>query len=167
MNIEFPIEDIDVINIIFDNEAVIYGGYIRDLVAQVEPTDIDVVLSELYQDSFFHDMEVSGYTRYFDDEKGVFVFNKDDNKTVEVVTVDHDPDDVLLGGVTEPDFDVNLLTANGSSLYSWIDPNQDIDPIMEHIRDRIAVQLSDDVGYDRIEKMIRKGYTIQDSSEQN
>jgi hypothetical protein len=42
----------DVLKIIFDNYGTIYGRYLRDIIANVKPNDIDIFISKGYQHSF-------------------------------------------------------------------------------------------------------------------
>lgn len=65
----FPPEDTNVFNVILRNQGKVYGGYIRDFIAGVTPTDIDAVIPEINQGSFDHDMRKIGYTeRIFNNE---------------------------------------------------------------------------------------------------
>lgn len=87
---------------------------------------------------------------------------KHGQRDVETLFIDDLPE--LLSPIAVPDFDINTLMWDGQRMTNWTDPQADITPIIEHIKNRQAVMLGDlpyyPVPQDRIDKITRKGYTI-------
>lgn len=130
---------------LFAQRGVVYGGFIRDAVAGVKPKDIDVVLSKDYIDFFDGWMNGAGYVGKLNEHNVTMVWRKAGRLPVESYSVEDSPDDVMLSPEADPDFDVNTLCYNGERVYSWINPDEDLVPIVEHIREKEAEQLGENV----------------------
>ena len=135
--------DAPVFKLLFETR-VVYGGYLRDTFAKVSPKDIDVVLPTMNFESFDKSMIAMGYIRT-DDE--TYVYTKESTTPVEAISEKDDPD-----------FNVNLLTYNGTKMYSWIDPEEDLRPIFDCIHNSQAISLEPSTK--RKKKILSKGYTI-------
>jgi hypothetical protein len=155
-------KDNNILDIIIRNKGSIYGGYIRDLINGTKPNDIDIIISDLYYDDFVVEMIENGYVSSRNYDNDTMVYKKAGNRDVEVSVVDDDPEDTILGPVSIPDFDVNLLEYVNGKLIDWTNPDNDISTIIKHIKDKETVQLEsdDEIGLYRIDKMKNKGYTI-------
>lgn len=145
---------------LFLYRGVVYGGFLRDAIVGTKPKDIDVVLSQYYVDAFNDWMRSRGYTSEFNPRNETTIWRKPGHLDVESYSVEDHPDTTIIGPVSDPDFDVNLLLYDGTRILSWTDPNMDLMPIFGHIENRLAVQLGDHVEQHRIDKIISKGYTI-------
>lgn len=141
--------------------GVVYGGFLRDALAGVTPRDIDVVVSQYYVDGFETQMRSElGYVSEYNPSNETTVWRKAGHMDVESYSVEDHPDEVIIGPESDPDFDVNILVYDGTKLRSWVDPSMSLFPIIEHIETKTTVQLGDHVSQDRVDKIIRKGYTI-------
>ena len=156
--------DYDVLNIIFKYKGAVFGGYLRDIISDNEPSDIDVAISEMYAPSFFDEIEDLGYdVRCIDD---IFNFSKEGHREVEVILTEDDPDDTILGPAAYPDFDVNLLVySRQDGLNDWTG-EIDVNTIIDHILNKTAHQISSDEDLEpdtvkRKEKLTRKGFTLK------
>jgi len=119
-----------------------------------------MVVAEQYFDEFDRGMIDRGFTMTEDDDHGTLIYARADHRKVEVLPVQDDPNDTLLGPEADPDYDVNLLAYNGERFYDWAapDPFHDLAEIYRHIKQKIAVSISPREA--RVEKIKRKGYTI-------
>lgn len=144
--------------ILFNNRGKVYGGFIRDVIANIPPADIDIVISTYCADSFYEDMKAAGYKYQFNNDHGTDIWTKEGHLPVESYIVEDDPDDTIIGPITEPDYDVNTLIYNGNELDTWAgDNNTKI--IIKHILKRIAVPMGD-FDFDRELKIKQKGYQV-------
>lgn len=153
-------EDRDVIDLLFCCRGVIYGGYLRDVIRGQPPTDLDVVLPSADFDHFCCELLKMGYQRGVDINHGTHVFTKPGAISIEAFDLDEDPETEWFGGLTDPDFDVNLLTYTryrSRGLYLWTDAS-DPQPIIDHIRQGVAVPIEPLA--ERIVKMQSKGFMI-------
>jgi hypothetical protein len=158
-------KDTEVVRAIFDAQGAIFGGYLRDVIAGVEPSDIDVTIFEVYKGQLWNDLLKLGYLRMeFNPDNETWKWVKPGALPIEVYVNEYDqPGDVILGPMAAPDFDVNLLeTSNGVELFNWMNPDEPIDDILAHIRHREAIMMTSEgiVGQDRIDKILKKGYRI-------
>jgi len=152
-------EDWQVATLIFDYRGAIYGGYLRDVIAGVEPKDIDAVIPQIYESDFLRDLTKLGFTLSENPENETFLARKPGHRDVEIYFVEDDPNDTLIGPVSAPDFDVNLLALNDNGFISdWTNPGNPITDILDHIRNRVAVRL--EATPEREAKMRAKGYQI-------
>lgn len=148
-------------NMLFRHRGVVYGGFLRDVIANVQPKDIDVVISILYAADLYGDLLNTGFTSVFNADNGTMIWTLEGHLPVECYVVEDSPDETFIGPESAPDYDVNLLRYDGNSFRSWIDPSADITSIVEHIKTRLAVEFhEDEVHPDRRAKIISKGYTI-------
>jgi len=150
----------NVFTILYRHKGVVYGGYVRDMIAGLPPKDIDVVLPQDTYDAFILELEEIGYVMQGEQDNQAALFTKDGFLDVEVISCeDSSQDDVFIGPAAAPDFDVNTLAYDGVKLYNWVDPaGMDLFTIISHIQKREAKSL--EPGEDRIEKIKAKGYTI-------
>ncbi len=152
--------DLPILEIIFRYKGAIFGGYIRDIIRDEEPNDIDVVISEMYLDNFIKKVESMGYD--IEGSEGVFKLKKKGYRDIEVVSMEDDPDDVILGPAAAPDFSVNLLVFSmQDGLNEWTGEYK-IDEIIKDIKRGVAVQISTDLpdAKSRQNKLTRKGFTV-------
>lgn len=155
----FRPEDHAVLAQVFAHEGVVYGGYLRDIIAGVPPTDIDIVLPDIYFDSFDRWMKKEGYRSEPNTQNETIVYIKEGARTVEAYTVPDDPERTMIGPISEPDFDVNLLTySDRNGLFDFTNPINSISEILEHISRRVAFAINPKP--DRIAKISAKGYKI-------
>jgi len=169
-------QDAPAIGLVFAYRGSVYGGYLRDLVAQQEPKDIDVVIPRDWFDGFFLDMTDLGYKSTHHAENRTLIFTKPPSATyssasatpphpIEVYTLEEDPDTTFIGPVAAPDFDCNLLAYDGVTLFNWadVDPHR-IDHLLAGIHSRSTVQCSSDeqLAPGRKEKIVARGYQISD-----
>ena len=149
--------------LVFKWKGVIFGGFLRDIIAEIDPSDIDAVVPLSYKDKFEHDLEKHGYEK--EPPSSIYdttIFRKKNKINIEVIYDENEPGSVVLGPATEPDFDVNILTFDGSNLYNWInmfDPDLDEKRIVENIQKRKTYQFPD-ADRHRIDKMKLKGFEI-------
>lgn len=153
-------EDRIIAGVIFKHLGAIFGGYLRDIYANVTPTDIDAVIFVQFQDSFENDLLNLGYSITFDEDTLNYVAEKNGERTLEFYyNKDDQPGpNFLLGPESAPDFDINLLTYNGELLYNWMEPDAGVDVIINHIESRKAHNI--EASRERIQKIRSKGYTI-------
>lgn len=153
-------EDREIVREVLRKRGAIYGGYLRDVIAGEEPNDIDIILSELrYGLEFIKYLLSKGYQLDYEGKNDTIIATKSGARKLELAFVEDSPDEVLIGPVSGPDFDVNLLLLGEDGvLRNWMDPNEDIIEIIENITSRRAVRIEAD--RDRIRKMSQKGYTI-------
>lgn len=149
--------------VLFENKGVVYGGYLRDIIAGDKPNDIDVVLFEDKLDSFLEATIKLGYTKTIKDD-GLIVLTKANCLKVEAFADGKSTDDVTLGASCDPDYSVNLLTTNGKELYSWVDAQGSVTDIISNILARVAVEMAP--SGDRVKKMESKGYKIVANEEE-
>ena len=155
-------EDKELGEVIIAHQGIVYGGYIRDMIAKVEPTDIDVIIYLKNEVKFEKKMKEMGYTVALCAEHETSVYTKEGKKPVEVSFVLYDPILILVPPIW-PDYDVNTLMWNGSKILSWTNPYLDIGEIKEHIANRGMLPMDDDVPENRLYKMLDKGYEILES----
>lgn len=148
------------LSILYRNKGVVYGGYVRDMIAGVKPRDIDVVLPADKWQGFVQELLEAGYASHGKQDNDATLFTKEGYLDVEAYACeDNSYDDVFIGPEASPDFDVNTLAYDGVKMYNWVDPNgMDFFVILKHIQDRQAVRMEPED--DRVEKMIAKGYKI-------
>lgn len=151
--------DRPVLELIFAIESVLYGGYLRDIIAGIPPTDIDAVIALNKLRKFDDGMKLLGYTPTKNFQHGTVVYVKPDALPVETNLSEIPPwEDRLIPGGT-PDFDVNSLAYHPRhGLYDWTNPENPIDVILEHIESRVAAPIKPTP--DRQFKMRYKGYRI-------
>jgi len=149
-------------DLLFECRGVVYGGFLRDTFANVHPKDIDVIIPELNSTKFDEKMNELGYIGVLNDHNDTMVWNKVGHLPVESYNIEDDPDEVMIGPVSSPDYDVNLLTFNGNETYNWIDPSKDITIIIDHIKNKVTIELSSEgeVSEERCNKILSKGYKI-------
>lgn len=150
----------NVFTILYRNKGVVYGGYVRDMIAGVQPRDIDVVLPADKWDTFVEELLDAGYVSQDRQDNDATLFTKDGFLDVEAYACeDNSYDDVFIGPEASPDFDVNTLAYDGVKMYNWANPNgMDIFIIIQHIQTRFAVRMEPED--DRVEKILSKGYKI-------
>jgi hypothetical protein len=155
--------DAKIFRLLFANRGVVYGGYLRDLIAGVTPNDIDVVLSSAdcnYFENFNIQLLELGYTASFNTEHETTVYKKTGHLPIEAYAVEDSPTDTLITPISDPDFSVNLLAFDGSRLYHWVEPDRDVHLIIKGIQERKAIQWYE-ASPERVEKMRGKGYSIE------
>lgn len=152
-------EDRALVRELFVQKGALYGGYLRDVIAGDEPTDLDVVLSEKGYGIYFIKYLLANNYRLEYNQNDTIVARKPGARNVEMIFVEDDPEEVILGPEASPDFDVNLLVLNADGvLRDWTGERIDLTEIFENIATRRAVSL--EPGPNRIEKMMQKGYAI-------
>ena len=148
-------------NKLFKHRGVVYGGFLRDVIANVQPKDIDVVVSVLYSAELYGDLLNAGFTGVLNEDNDTMIWSLEGHLPIECYVVEDSPDETFIGPESAPDYDVNLLRYDGKSFRSWVDPSADITSIVEHIKTRLAVEFhEDEVRPERRAKIISKGYTI-------
>lgn len=155
-------EDVPMFNLLWERKGSVFGGWLRDVIAGDTPKDVDVVLSTAYAKDFIDGMHKLGYISQqtsVDELTSTRIFTKPDTLPVEMIEMDDDPDEILLGPAPDPDFDVNLLAWNGKLVYNWMDPDPfNISDVVKHIQARQAVPIMP--SETRMEKIMARGYTI-------
>ena len=148
------------LSVIYKNHGVVYGGYVRDQIAGVTPSDIDAVAPKDMYDTICSELVEAGYKDEGLQENDTRLFTKPGFLPVELTKCDDLANSgVFIGPEAAPDFDVNTLAYDGVKMYNWVDPaGMDMFGIIRGIRDKKARNL--EAGPDRIEKMEKKGYTI-------
>lgn len=154
-NIILP-EDKVAFDIIISHRGVIYGGYIRDVIAGVPPSDIDCVLFESEVESFIQKFLDLGYLLREDICHGTKILSKESARSIEFYSLEDDPC-LYLTPVTEPDFYVNTLMYDGKLVMPWCHEDA-VNDVIDKIHAREAGLLSADSR--RIAKMLSKGYTV-------
>jgi hypothetical protein len=150
-------------------KGVVFGGFLRDVIANDEPNDMDVCLLWSKYKDFTDYLTSSGYQNQkhlsIEDQE---VWTKADSITLEILLLeDEEAKDCLLGPCCDPDFDVNLLTTDGEKFWPWVgleewtldDGDIDIRPpaIIRRICQRQTFPLAP--AEDRVKKFNRKGYS--------
>ncbi len=158
----------DVFKIIFRNWGVIFGGFLRDLIAGDKPRDIDCVFRNKYWDNFVNEMELAGYSKSIKGD--VCIFTRDGYLEIDAHYLTDDCDCDYFGPVAIPDFDVNTLCYDGKRLYCWCSENQydicNTDGIVKNIKNKTANYHKDSCDNDefslncRRDKILNRGYTI-------
>lgn len=152
------VEDIPFFSILFRYKGSVFGGYLRDLIANENPKDINVIISEKYFNEFNFHLTKENFSSYFY-ENGTISYEKDNHRLIHVILTDYEPEQTPLTPNLKPDFDVNLLAFNGTAFYNWHDPTEEIDGIIEAIKTRTATQLSK-ISEEMKISMKEKGYEI-------
>jgi len=148
-------------NTLFKCRGVVYGGFLRDLVAHAQPKDIDVVISVLYASEFDAEMAGMGFTASFNEENNTTLWSMNGHLPVESYIVEDSPDDTFIGPESAPDYDVNILRYDGKSFRNWMNGSNDVAAVVDHIKQRIAIEFhEDEVRPERRAKIIFKGYAI-------
>ena len=155
-----------VFEIIFHHNGIVFGGYIRDMIAKVKPNDIDAVVP--YKNSY--DI-LDELTELYQSEPEILDCSSDDRELViysfQAEGLDkleihfYNPSaDSLIGDAMVPDFDVNLLCCCPKyGLVNYSKQNQyTVKTIIRNIRNRRAVMLNGKVNQSRITKIKSKGY---------
>jgi len=159
----FPNADMGVVKLIEKCDGAIFGGYLRDLYAGVQPNDMDIVLYRNHFEEFKSKIESLGYFYITpDDEKyGSRIFMKVDCITLEIILEDYDEKypDIILGPCPDPDASVNLLNYFRKELHNWMGDNISPTDIIEQIKKR-ETWIFKNADPDRIKKIQTKGYTI-------
>jgi hypothetical protein len=154
----FHSEDLPALNTIITHRGSIFGGYLRDIIAGDEPTDIDAVLYENEQVGFDTDMRALGYIPEGTGEQyDTVVYSKPGARDVEVYFDEEEPNCVL-GPCAGPDAEVNLLAYVEGRLINWA-TMEDVEPIVELIR-RKETHIFDGIDAQSLAKLQRKGYRI-------
>lgn len=155
----FTSEDKEVLEVVLSNRGAIFGGYLRDVYAQVAPVDIDVVISLLDKEKFEKEISSLYSTSVANHSNGTTAYSQEGRRPLEVLFIDDDPEDTVLGPCPDPDYDVNLLVfSRKDGLNDWTGSNASLDSILEHIEQRLCVALSPVPG--REGKIRQKGYTV-------
>ena len=110
--------DKHIIELIFDYNGIIYGGYLRDIIAGEEPTDIDVAIYKKYFDEFVYKLERKGY-KLIEHIKShnIYTYSKMFSKNIQIHTL-NDHDDQYIDIYTRADCNVNNLSYDGEKLYN-------------------------------------------------
>lgn len=148
------------LSILYRHKGVVYGGYVRDMIAGVQPRDIDVVLPADMWEGFMKELLEAGYVCKGYQVNNSTLFTKDGFLDVEAYACEDNSDEnVFIGPEACPDFDVNTLAYDGARMYNWVDPTgMNIFTIIRNIQNREAKRIEPED--DRVEKMISKGYKI-------
>jgi hypothetical protein len=158
---DFPESDQAVIQIIENCDGAIFGGYIRDFYAGVQPSDMDVILYRIWFKDFQTAVEPLGY-RYIppkDKKWGVHRFTKEGSIPLEIILEDYDENHphMILGPCSTPDASVNLLTYFRHELFNWMDGDISPTDIVAQIKKK-ETWIFKDADPERIEKILLKGY---------
>lgn len=145
---------------IFLYQSTVYGGYLRDLILSVEPTDIDAVASIIYRDRMINDLNALYQSEpSFNRNNETLVWRSPGIRPLELFFVEDDPADTIIGPLAAPDFDVNLLAYTPAyGLFNWMEVNSPVEPIIEAIMNREATLI--EANQDRLRKLLAKGFTI-------
>lgn len=159
-------EDRDIINIILQYKGIIYGGYIRDIIAKwignrdihTIPMDIDVVFWTHMESSFIKRMRKLGYQLSRSDH-GCNLFSKSGCRSIEFYSISDMKDGSALVPVIFPDFVINTVMFDGKIFKRWGDTKDtSIETVIDHIRNGNAGLL--DADHLRKKKILNKGYNI-------
>lgn len=143
---------IDVIEILVKFKATIFGGFIRDIFAGVQPNDLDCCVFEQDIPKIMEELGKLGYS--FDSDKKIAIC--EGKLPIEFVTFDFEEDgDCILTPCCDPDIDINTLAylvINGKySIECWYDLGIDPCYLMQRCKKRIFSKL--ECSTERYEKM--------------
>jgi hypothetical protein len=147
---------------VYTLQGAVYGGYVRDTIAGVQPKDIDVVVPAAHWAQFVNALTFIGYRNIPNPTTSdAVLFVKDGELSIEAISGEDAPGSVLIGPPASPDFDVNLLAYNGRLMYNWGPIGKDLGvlDIISRISKREALQFRE-ASPERVAKMISKGYRI-------
>jgi hypothetical protein len=153
--------------LIFDHEGVIYGGYLRDVIAyglNAKPNDIDFVVYRDRMVSLTAALEKLCYTSN-EVELGLYDFTSTVGELIPLqMLVEERFPNTELGPSAEPDFNVNLLCFDGMSLGIWTEvyvSQQQLNDIFLDIQDKMAKFIGDRrTMADRLKKMYDRGWEV-------
>jgi hypothetical protein len=148
-----------IISLITNNKGIVYGGYIRDIINNEIPNDIDAVILENVENKIIQELEHDGYFKHKIDNY-LYRFTKNNCKSIDLsVEREYTMEGIVLSPLSAPDFDVNLLAFDGNKIYNWTGWDN-VNEIIKNIRSRHCRILNPDLNKERIEKMKQRGWTI-------
>lgn len=152
----------EILKVIYAFGGVVFGGYLRDTIAGVQPTDVDMVIDPRQFELLTMALTNYGYQREEDDEADYkFIPTMDGLLSIQVIVIEADQ---YSGPPTEPDFDINLLAFDGVRLYNWMSlsiiPELWVPNIVTRIVNKQMLLNKANFSPERQEKMLKKGYTI-------
>ena len=146
-----PDPDLPALELIIQYQGAIFGGFIRDLLTNTEPNDIDVMLFDSQVFEFVQELTALGYRS--EGNK----FSKPGAHSLDVNSIPLiSPFTQLCPGI-EPDADVNLLLFRKGELTTW--SRIPLAQIFSHLQSREA-QVFTDSDPARVHKLQRTGYRI-------
>jgi hypothetical protein len=148
-----------IISRVYANDGFVYGGYVRDLIAGIDPTDIDVQVRDPFQ-FVVRLTEISNNICVFGKEAGTDHYKADRPIIKLIVRSDDDdievPVDVSQTRTThEPDIDVNQLQMRYGGI--TVHGSLNLAKVIEHIHSRSFVCFSRCEAHRR-DKMLAKGW---------
>ena len=152
--------DKSIIQLIFDYDGIIYGGYLRDVIAGEEPTDIDVIIYKKDYEEFVYKLERKGYR--FDsyiESHNIYTYSKTFSRDIQFHFFE-DGDDGFIDAYQTADCDVNCLAYDGNKLFNKRHPNASISKILSNIRNKRAIVNVEECDDRRFKKMTSKGYDL-------
>lgn len=155
---------LDILVMIQQCRGSLYGGAIRDIISGDKVSDFDVVIPQIYIEKYLDLLVKSGYHCLSNGDPAypIWKCTKNGELPIEVYAVEDHPDDTLIGPTSEPDFDVNTLSYVNGKVQSWVCFGEDIAPIVDAIRNKIATPMSKPRP-ERIIKLANKGYHFHTS----
>ena len=179
-----PKEDINVINICLENSCSIFGGYIRDIIAGIQPRDIDVLVPTKNFYKLIKQLTNLGY--YIEDclddiyAPTIISCEHITLKQLDLHICDEEPNDSLNYSWLVPNIDINVLAlGSGISLgkqivlYNWSiarDPdlyeNQSVlineysDILDNIIKRKMTIISEEDIDENKLEQYKLRGYHI-------
>jgi len=167
-----------VVKMLFDHGGIIRGGFLRDILAGDMPKDIDIVIPKTQWVHVYPSLPLFGYKLrgdpHDDETFRIAVLLNDDeinptNLFLDIYLSSVEDDGKIFLSKYPPDFNVNMLGYNGDMIFNIDNFDGGVDDIFNNIishRARMMRNLRNDpderTGTDRIAKMIRKGYTIEE-----
>lgn len=151
------LNELDLYKLICQYNVVVFGGFIRDIIADIEPNDIDLAIHQERFIEFIDELLYMGY-KVNNSEPEVNLYKG--NIILEIITCE---DKYVMGPSCDPDFNINLLTYDPSSdtLYDWCSGSCGSNEILKIVND-IKKKTAFLIYYNekRYNKMLNKGFTI-------
>ena len=154
--------------ILKQNYVTVFGGYIRDVLLNVTPSDVDCVVESSLFSKLNDDLVANGYKSIEINLQNVSRYEKDGQLPIEVIVEDEYTHlDLIIGPCATPDVDINTLsyacvgkTKEEYALTSWTGgctTDKIIHKLQNGCRD---VRIASDISDVRKEKILQKGFQI-------
>lgn len=163
VELKFREQDKQSLNIILECHGIIFGGYIRDCLADKQPNDIDAMIFISQKENFDERMMKIYSQKLYNKKNGTTVFSGS-YLQCEVCYIDNNyidgnSDDII---DPEPDLDINsLMYSRKDGLKNWVTRDKNIDEIIKHIREGVCMQYVF-CESDRLEKIKKNGWIVLD-----
>lgn len=147
----------DIIGSVQQSFGIIYGGFVRDIIAGNIPKDMDIrFANEAHMNNFTALLKTKYITKIKKCKRGYATQKlviKSNGKSIFTIDMHVSNEQMEI-----PDYDVNGLYYNGTQLFAF--NGNFLDSIVSNIKAKCCIEVKKEIPTHREKKMLNKGYTI-------